>query len=62
MRGLVLAVGVLALAGCSTPKPSAAPAKTQAQYEQEMIQQVMRAKPGMTRAQAEDWLKQMEKM
>ncbi len=62
MKRLILAVGVLALAGCSAATPPATPNKPQAQYEQQMIQQVMRAKPGMTRAQAEDWLKQMEHM
>ena len=60
MKRLILAAGVLALAGCAAP--SGSPSKTQAQYERQMIRQVMRAKPGMTRAQAEDWLKQMEHM
>ncbi len=58
---LILGAGVLALAGCSVTAPSSQ-GKTQAQYEQQMIQQIMKAKPGMTHAQAEDWLKQMERM
>ena len=38
------------------------PTPTQAQYEEEMIAQVMKAKPDMTRERALDWLKQMENL
>ena len=45
-----------------TPATPPDPTPTQAQYEDEMIANVMKAKPDMTREQAMDWLKQMENL